>query len=644
MKKVLVYACFLLALHGNAQVIFTYGKHKVMATEFLQAFNKNPAATNRRQALQEYLPLYINYRLKVQDALDKRMDTLPSQQQELLNYRVQLEESYLAQLSQTDKLVQEAFTRSQQDLLAAHIFIRFNPEDSASMMAASVKANEAYKALQAGRPFTQVLQQYGNDEENRVANGRIGWITAFTLPYAFETALYDLKAGSSAVPIRGAEGYHIMHLLDTRPAVGKVQVAQILLHVPAGADASVVQKQQRLADSIHQLLKKGARFDSLALLFSEDRSSYGSGGLMPEFGVGTFDEAFEKEAFALSASDNLSRPFRTAFGFHILQFARSRPVVTDVDDLEYQANLRQQVMNSNRAVLARELFLTQKVAALNYRKHPYNEADLWTFSDSARRNGNFVTPTVKPSTLLFTMKGDTVNAAQWLAFLRASRGAAVMPPHAYRSMFQTFLLQHAEAVYKENLHLLEPAFALQLQEFKDANLLFENMDKQVWSAAALDSNGQAEYFKQYGSKYKWGAGARAILVTASDSLAALQYRNQLLQAPASWREYSERMQQAIAADSGRFELAQIPGMGAATAAPGGLTPLVSNSADNTWSFAYVIEPLGGGDQRSLAEARGWVITDYQEQIEATWLKRLQERYPVKMNDAVWQQVLNGRIK
>jgi peptidyl-prolyl cis-trans isomerase SurA len=91
------------------------------------------------------------------------------------------------------------------------------------------------------------------------------------------------------------------------------------------------------------------------------------------------------------------------------------------------------------------------------------------------------------------------------------------------------------------------------------------------------------------------------------------------------------LSEKIAADSGRFELNQLPNLPKGAKA-GSLTGLQNNPADGSVSFAYIIRLYPAGQQRSFADARGLVINDYQQELEKRWLEKLRQKYPVRVNE------------
>ena len=109
---------------ANAQTLFTYGNKSVSREEFIKAYSKNNTTEKpTEQSYREYYDLYTKFKIKVQAALDMKLDTLGSLQAELQNFRSQIAESFLNDEATIQELIDEAFVRSQKDIKLAHIFI-----------------------------------------------------------------------------------------------------------------------------------------------------------------------------------------------------------------------------------------------------------------------------------------------------------------------------------------------------------------------------------------------------------------------------------------------------------------------------------------------------------------------------------------
>jgi peptidyl-prolyl cis-trans isomerase SurA len=556
---------FLVFISGSsAQNLFSYGKNVVTKDEFLKAYNKNNNDSTTHISYDDYLELYSRFKIKVQAALDAGMDTLPEQKAELAAFRAQLAESYLKEDESIRLFVDEAFERSLKDIHLSHIFLPV-PEgaDTAAIKAAEEKIKAVHTQLLQGVPFDEAAAPY--------EHGGLGYTTVFVLPYKYESIAYSLPKGSVSAPFRTGSGFHILRNNNERKAIGKVSIAQILLAYPPGADALKKKELAIRADSIYTALQGGASFGDLALKYSNDNLSYQNKGEMPVFGVGQFDTTFEKMAFSLEKDGDISRPFTSTFGYHIITRLQRIPVIEDKANKSWMEFLKERVMQSDRMDVANAML------ARNIRKTIQKEAspkDLQ--SDSATLD-----------------------------------------------------------YYRNHLEDYNQEFAEQIKEFREGNLLFGIMQKKVWDAATADSTALRNYYNANRSKYSWENSADAFIVTCTDPNAVEEVQSTLKNKPAEWRQLAEQSNGLIQADSGRFELSQIPVAERTNFTNGLVTAPVTNEQDSSKTFAYIIKLYSGHEPKSFEDAKGSVINDYQTYLEEKWIAGLKKKYPVKVNKKVF---------
>src|SRR5579885_2625077 len=236
---------FSTAIH--AQTLFTYGTKSVSKDEFLKAYNKNPDTTgDRKEKLKEYLDLYINFKLKIQAANDENLSADANYKYESDNFKTQLTENYINEQANINGLINEAFQRSQKDILLSQVFVEVKHDDTTE---AFKKITEAYNALKGGKDFSDVTTSYSSDPGVVNAKGVIGYITVFTLPYEIESIVYGLKPGEYSAIYKSSIGYHIFKNVSERPAVGKRKIQQILFAVPESFSADEKAATEKLADS-----------------------------------------------------------------------------------------------------------------------------------------------------------------------------------------------------------------------------------------------------------------------------------------------------------------------------------------------------------------------------------------------------------
>jgi peptidyl-prolyl cis-trans isomerase SurA len=237
------------------------------------------------------------------------------------------------------------------------------------------------------------------------------------------------------------------------------------------------------------------------------------------------------------------------------------------------------------------------------------------------------------STSLFSFTQQAYTLKQWLDYSRSARGQRPGGPAVDKALFEKWIERMAQEYYRNHLEDYNPEFSFQLTEFKEGNLLFEIMQRRIWDKASTDSAGLRNYYEAHKDKYWWDASADALLFTCKNQATAEALKARLIAHPFSaWRHMTDSGAAAIQADSGRYELAQIPNptkleLGAQT-----YTPFTVNAADNSVSFAYILNIYHDRALRNFRDARGFVINDYQNWMEDQWIAELKKKYPVKVEE------------
>ena len=615
MKKLFLFfilACFTSGIYS--QTLFTYGNNAVSKDEFLRAYNKNKiAVTDKAMALREYLDLYIKFKLKVKAAKDIRIDTLSSLANDLQNFRTQIEESYLNDESRVNALTQEAFNRSQKDIHVEYLFFPLKDyTDSAAV-------EQIHKLLKAN----------WND---------FGFITVFNLPYGMENIVYSLNPGDESKPYRAKNGYYIFKNVEERKAVGKMKAAQILIAVPEGAKEEDKNNALKIADSVYHALLAGADFSEAAKNMSNDKMTYMSGGLMPEFGVGKYDPLFENKVFALQKDGDITPPFQTLFGYHIVKRLSGTEIPQDKNNDSYLYTLKQQVLQDNRITSSKEKFVNDILKKLNYKKNiAIKENDLWKLTDSFLVT-NKVSGHYSGQTPLFSINNQNIKVSDWLTFIKDYKTSGSYKGESNKELMNKYISTTALENYKKRLPEFNPEFKYQLQEFKDGNMLFEVMEKNVWNKASNDTAGLKNYYNQHKIKYTWNESADAILISSSNEKTADEVAGQIKKGK-SWKLVAEENISQVQTDSGRYELTQIPAKPNTKFVEGMVTEPLVNENDGTATFVKILRIYPANQQRSFEEARGLVINDYQNFLEEKWIEQLKKKYPVKVNEKVFQSLL-----
>ncbi len=648
MKKLFLIAAAFIYLAGTAssQTLFTYGPYSADAADFMRAYNKNnvSATANKAKSIQDYLDLYIKSRLKIREAYNRKYDTLYQIKNEVGNLRLQIAENYMTDPGMQERLANEAFQRSLKDIHLAHIFISSrNASGQADTAAAATKRDLVLERLKKGEDFLMVAQQVSDDPAAKTNKGDLGFITVFTLPYEFENVIYSTPVGKYSSVVRSKIGYHIFKNIEERKAVGKIKAQQILLAIPPSADDAIKKQIASRADSLYKRIMAGENFNTLASVFSNDYISGTAGGLLPDIGVGQYDPAFEAALWALPKDNAVSKPFLTSHGWHILKRVSVKPVITDPKDKSNRQDLLTRAMGDTRWQSSRDFIYAEVTTKGGYKRYPYNEDAIWNFTDSILDHKP-LTPAAKLiglGTPLFVIGDSIYKTGPWVNYANAYRfrqdGSG---SRSYSQVRDDWEKNAMTEYYRDHLEDFSPEFRNQMEEFKDGNIFFEIMQQEVWNRAQTDTAALMELYEKNKQHYLWKQSADAIIFFCSDEMVAKEVYELVKKDPKNWKKIAGNYPEKIVVDSSRFEWDQIPSIGKTTPKTGLLTKPLVNSTDNTASFAYIVNVYTQPLQRSFSEARGLVISDYQNILEKQLDEQLKKKYPVVID----QKVLAGISK
>lgn len=616
----------------NAQNLFQYGSHSVSKDEFVSAFRKNntnDTVKDKTAAIQQYLDLYIKFKLKVQDALDLHLDKLIAGYDDVQQFRKQIEEPYLTDQVLLKKMADELFKRSQIEVRVSHIFI---PN---SKKTAQKQAQEIYNKIKAGEDFGKLALEFSGDPYVATNNGDLGYITALNLPYNFENIVFNLPLNGVSSPFESSIGYHIFKKTGIRNANGKFRIAQILVAAEPQNGTIENAATKKLADSLYNLLKKGASFSALATQFSIDQASALRGGeLQNVIGTGDFEPSFVEAVFSLQKDGDISKPLATRYGYHIIKRLEHIPVLTTfVGNKTYW---KKQVESSSRMALVNASFEKKLIAVTNPKITNFDGPSLWRYTDTfMKSHKKLATPLLNDSTTLINFAEEKIKTNDWINYIIAIN--PTQNTEEYKKLWEPFIKQKAFAYYRKHLEQFDTGYQKQLKEFMEGNLLFEVMGKRIWTRASEDSVGLKEYFTQHKLDYKWKSSADVLMLTTVDSTTAVKARNDVKAYPEKWRTLVAASDGAILADSSRMDLDQI-NLSEKLLNSNTLTPIIVNP-DFSATFFYVFKTYPKPAPKSFEEARGLVINDYQILLEDKWINTLKKKYPVKINKPLFKSVI-----
>lgn len=556
----------------------------VMLSEFNYIYEKNnQEAAGGQKSLEEYLDLFVNFKLKVTEAEHRGIDTTEAFLKELKGYRAQATPKYLTDNEALEALVRRTYAWQRVDRRVAHIAIECPANaDSAAQAEALAKINDARVRVTLGKPvitksnrgrvsrlkkedFKAVALEVSTDPGVKESQGELGWISPFRFVYPFEKAVYTTPVGEVTEVFRSPYGYHIA-LVEEEREHEEVQASHIMKATPRGDSLAAV-RAKVMIDSIYQLaIQPDAKFDELARELSDDKGSAMRGGSLGWFGHGAMVKPFEDAVFSIKNIGDITEPFESRFGWHIAKLDGKRGTLPFED---VKADIQKRVQRDERSKEVQESFIAKTRAEYNLPAE-MSDADVMAYADA-----------------------------------------------------------HLEEKY--------PELAQLVKEYHDGILLFDVSLEEVWDKAAKDTAGLEAYFAANKTKYVWEEPRfKGLIVYCKDKNTLKSAQRIVKQAqPDSVMSYLKRLN----TDSVKYVKTEkglwTKGRNAAIDKFGFKDKKAEYKADEALPYVFVSGRVLKGAE-VYTDDRNKVTSDYQEYLDAKWIEALKAKYPV----VIYREVLN----
>ena len=620
----------------NAQeVLFTVGNQSITTEEFKAVYEKNKGvgAALDPKTPEEYLELYINFKLKIAEAYEQQRDTATEFKNEFGGYRAQLAKPYLSDQGAEDELVNQAFSRMQEEVRAAHIMIALEanalPSDT---LKAYRQLLDLRKSILSGKTkFENAARETSADTWSAKNGGDLGYFTAFNMVYPFESAAYELEVGDLSMPVRSQYGYHLVKLLDRRSASGIVRVRHIFFASNGKSSLQEQQRAERSANEIYTRLEGGEDFISL-LEFSEDRKTKDAMGELPEFGINKMMPAFEEAAFSLEAPGDYSAPVETSIGWHVIQLIEKKPLASFE---ELQSELKKKVKRDTRS----------RVGATRFMKRLKSEYDFaiderWLgrtmnlVDKNAFGTGTWEIPTLSRDRVVATFANEKIYQSEVLEFWakNQNQSSEAVRVEFLRVLFNAYSNDRMIAYEEGQLESKHADFRNLVREYKEGILLFDLTQEAVWNKAAQDSAGIANHYELIKEDYRWEDRVQATYwVTTDEKLAKKIAKWTAKNKVDKVKELLENEDAlSVAIQNGTYEKDDNSVIVAVWQQDSGtFGPIELENG----SFAVVqIDEFIHSAPKALNEIKGLVIASYQDTLEKEWVNALKLKFEVNVNE------------
>ena len=596
--------------------------------EFNNIFNKNnDNQVIDKKYLDEYIELFINFKLKVREAKELGYDTLSTFIDELEGYKKQLAKPYLRDDQFNEEMFDEALERVQYDLNASHILININDENND--IALNRINNIRREIINNNISFEEAAVKYSDDKSAIDNNGNLGYFTAFMMVYVFESAAYSTQVGSISQAVKTQYGYHLIKINDKRKAVGQRKVAHIMFKTGKSASKKKIDQSNKKIVETYNLLKNGDPFAEVAERFSEDRSTAVKGGMLPMFGVGKMVPVFENVAFGLKNIGDFSEPFKTDFGWHIVMLIEDYPVELN-DDLYLK--VKTGIEKDSRSKLSSE-FMSKKLKELyNIKvfKQNFNSLRKLAVKDVSKSSWDGKNA-INLKNPLFKIEGMTFNQNLFTDYILKNQKNNNDFDMLYLD-FRDICLFKYEETQLENKY---PEFKILLNEYREGILLFDLTNKNVWKKAVDDSLGLSKFFANNLQKYNWDQRVDASIYKCINLATAKKVKSLLYKLNRGNINNSEILdiinkesQLNLQIVSNKFVKGDndyIDNLSWKT----GISKDIKDD-DGSIVIVNVTDVLEAGSM-TLNEVKGKVISDYQKYLDSNWISYLRSKYKYSIN-------------
>ena len=610
---------------------------EIRKTEFLNIYTKNNNDPKYDKAsLDEYLKLFVKYKLKVTDAEQLKVDTIPRLKNELAGYEKQASNKYLTDTEMTEELIKEAYERKKIEVKASHILITKESTESGDVYSEAIRIRK--EILKTGN-FEAAALKYSKDPSARGSNGNdgnkgdLGYFSAFQMVYSFEEGAYNTKVGEISMPVKSKYGYHLIKVYDKRLARGKMKAAHIYSKIPTNASEQAQKMAKGKIDEIYTILLSGKQnFEDLAKEHSDDRTSAAKGGELPWFESGKMVPEFENAAFNLQNDEDYSKPFKTSYGWHIVKRLKSEPI-GNFEQL--RPEIVQKINRGDRAAKSEESFTNKLKKQYRFKDKSkkwiadlYDSKTLTLSSDYDDKTAFKYKKTGK-----FWSKSTKVSVSDFKDFIQKN---PVGSTEDVKDKYKKFVIKYMMDYEKSTLEDRFPKYKAQMQEYHDGVLLFELTEQKVWKKATEDTTGLKEYYENNKQKYQWKKRVDAEIYSSSKieqiTKALVLAKDSNFSASKTLQEINKSSNLNLSVQKGKYEIEKKQILNLFELKKG-----VSEFKlkDGKFHFVKINELLPAGN-KELKETRGHVISDYQNYLEKEWVKELNEKYSIEIfYDAIY---------
>lgn len=633
-----------ISVFAQENILLTIANEKVSVEDFMSIYNKNRQENNTIDAkqLEEYLDLFINFKLKVKEAEALGMDTVASFVKELDGYRKQLAKPYLIDKEVGEALIKEAYDRLNYEVNVSHILITVgidaSPKDT---LTAYNKILDIRSKIQGGQDFIAMAKKNSEDPSVNQNGGNLGYFSALYMVYPFENAAYTTPIGELSKIIRTRFGYHLLKVNDKRKSRGELKTAHIMIKFDSSTGKNnpeeVLRTKLKIDEIYSKLINDNADFKDMCAQYSDDKNSAKKGGELPWFGSNRMVESFEEAAFNIKNRGDISQPIQTPYGWHIIKLIEKRGIESFEKEKE---EIVKKVEKDSRSEAKTTAIINRLKKEYSFNQYSNN---LNLFKKNLIRNGpNSEVVEPKYDTVLFDLDARNFTQNQFLDFIKLN-SKTKMTETAIDQLYKEWVDTEILAYEDSRLEYKFADFRLLMQEYRDGILLYELTDEKVWSRAVKDTLGLKGFYNSNKSNYMWPSRIEAKVLNFTDARVANKVRKKLSKKSPNFDLIEAKVNKTSSltmdVNSDVFAKGDNQFVDSVVWKKGVSEILIDKPNYKLVYITNVIEP----EAKKLNEAKGLITSDYQDYLENLWLSSLKNKFDVSVNYQVFDLLKNNKL-
>jgi len=628
----------------NETVIAEVKGNTIYLSELYQQFKRTSVQTDNSEIidyvseLSAFLPLYVDYRAKLESAKDAGLFTDPEITEELSSYELQTAFPYWLENKIKADLLNELDERSQIELNASHILINLpnNPTPSDTLRVYNRLLDARTQAL-SGADFDSLSSVYSSVQNGRSVGGPLGYFSGGWAVKEFEDVAYSLSKDQVSMPFRTQFGYHIIKLHDQRPSSPDRLVSHVFLRVSNEDQVDEVLEQALVGYNEYQ--SGVIDWANFVQNYSQDPQSGPVEGRIGWVNHGRYDARFTDVVMNIEKPGDITSPFFSGYGVHVVK----------LDSIKTYTSEEQRLIELNGRLQSLPRFRNNRSYTLKSVRNSGTEvihnSTLSSFESLLQEQKNVPYASI-PLTdevmkqPVYSLNNSTHTLGEYLEWIINNTDATSSNNYLY-SYRDEFFNAMAEKQIVPITKQVFPEFGKLSQEYLNGLVIFKISEDSIWNYSKIDTARVYELYEANKDSYSYDTRYFYTRISAINDSLTLAARSALISGIPQ-DSVRRQLNGVVIRDDVVSDISEAP-----------FTYLSElEVGESTDSFDYrnrptvfILNKIDQARPMSFDEAFFRVVSEYQPIREKEWLNRLRSLYQVQsFPEAITQQNMDKLLR